>query len=113
MPIYTILEPLGYPVYLQGSLAEDAPYPESFFTFWNYETTEKFYDGEPWSCTWAYDVAFYTSDPAIRISKLLEAAKELKKSGYVIDGKGEDVPSDVNTHTGRSLTVYFTEIYGG
>ena len=31
---------MGYPAYLQGSMSEYDEYPESFFTFWNFDTEE-------------------------------------------------------------------------
>lgn len=98
-------------MYLQGSLPPEEDYPPSFFTFWNFETLERYYDDEPWACTWSYDVNFYTSDPAIRISTMKDAAIALRAAGYVVEGVGEDIDSDVQTHTGRTLVCRFTEKY--
>lgn len=100
------LQSLGYPVFLQGSLEEDAPYPESFFTFWNnYADGEAFYDNDEHFYVWDFDVNFYSSDPALVNSKLLEAKGLLKAQGFIASGKGYDVASDEPTHTGRGMNV--------
>ena len=39
-----ILSDFGYPVMLQGSLADDEPYPDNFFTFYNNDSYSHFYD---------------------------------------------------------------------
>ena len=41
--LITLLKTLNYPVFLQGSLNSEADYPDSFFTFWNFETPETAY----------------------------------------------------------------------
>ena len=38
-----ILETLGFPVFLQGSLNSVEEYPDNFFTFWNFDTPEAAY----------------------------------------------------------------------
>ena len=35
-----ILEQFNYPVFRQGSLTEDDPYPKTFITFWNADSAE-------------------------------------------------------------------------
>ena len=100
------LEPLGYPIFQQGSLSEDEPYPESFFTFWNNETNgDEFYDNEEHSYIWDFDLNFYSSDPELVNTKLLEAKTLLKKVGFTVTGKGYDVVSDEVTHTGRGINI--------
>lgn len=97
---------LGYPIFLQGSLNKDKAYPESFFTFWNNEVPgDEFYDNEEHSYIWNFDLNFYSSDPALVNTKLLEAKTELKKAGFIVTGKGYDVASDEPTHTGRGINV--------
>lgn len=105
-----VLESFGYPVRRQGSLAEDEAYPDDFFTFWNadsYDTSQ--YDGKTCGVGWEFDVNFYSNDPARTYAVLESARKELKKQGFVISGKGYDVPSDVITHTGRGMCVEYLE----
>ncbi|MCQ2399830.1 MAG: hypothetical protein MJ072_04930, partial [Clostridia bacterium] len=51
-------------VYLQGTLAADASYPESFITFWTNDTTDDaFYDNDAKKENWFFTVIFYSSDP--------------------------------------------------
>lgn len=104
--LISTLTPLGFPIFLQGSLSEEDAYPESFFTFWNNESTgSEFYDNEEHSTVWDFDLNFYSSNPALVNSKLLEAKALLKTAGFIVSGKGYDVASDEATHTGRGINV--------
>ena len=38
--LITLLESLGYPAYRQGSITENKPYPDHFFTFWNNDSPD-------------------------------------------------------------------------
>lgn len=106
------LETFGFPVFLQGSMNEDDPYPPSFFTFWNNQTPEDtHYDNEPSRAVWGFWVYFYSDDPSLVDTKLEEAKKLLKSKGWIFEGKGEDVKSDVQTHTGRMLMCWKIESY--
>lgn len=97
---------LGYPIYRQGSLAEDDIYPESFFTFWNNSNDgASFYDNEERSCIWNFDLNFYSIDSASVKTKLIEAKRLLKAQGFIVVGKGYDVASDEPTHIGRGINV--------
>lgn len=104
------LEPLGYPVRRQGSLLEDEPYPDNFFTFWNNSTDgDSFYSNTENSIVWNYSVNFYSIDPVLVDSKLLEAKELLNNAGFNVTGAGHDVLSDEPTHTGRGITVLYTQ----
>lgn len=104
------LESLGYPVRLQGSLLPDEPYPESFFTFWNDDSTgNMFYSNTEKAVEWSYSVNFYSTDPVLVTSKLLEAKALLREAGFIVSGSGHDVGSDEPTHTGRGIDIYYVE----
>lgn len=104
--LYETLEPLGYPIFQQGSFAEDDIYPESFFTYWNNETygTEH-YDNNDNSCVWDFDLNFYSYRVDLVDTVLLNAKSLLKQAGFIVNGKGYDVVSDEPTHTGRGINV--------
>lgn len=105
-----LLETFGYPVRLQGSLAEDEAYPESFFTFWNNDTSDgSHYDNDAISCVWDFDVNFYSVDPELVNTALLRARKLLKDNGWIVSGKGYDVATDEPTHTGRQINAFYIE----
>lgn len=104
------LESLGYPVRLQGSLLPDEPYPESFFTFWNDDSTgDMYYSNAEKAVVWSYSVNFYSTDPVLVNSKLLEAKGLLREAGFIATGSGHDVGSDEPTHTGRGIDIYYVE----
>lgn len=109
--LITTLTTLGYPVKLQGSMNKDEAYPDSFFTFWNNNADgEAFYDNEENIYVWDFDVNFYSNDPSLVNSKLLQAKTLLKQAGFIVSGKGYDVASDEPTHTGRGINVKIIEI---
>lgn len=107
-----ILEGLGYPAYLQGSLNESDAFPDAFFTFWNFDSPEpSHYDNNPTSCSWGFWIYFYATNPRLVESVMLTAKKALKDGGFVVDGKPSDANSGRATHTGEMLTAYALEIY--
>lgn len=105
-----LLSTLNYPVFRQGSLTENEPYPDSFFTFWNADSPDhSYYDNADYGTAWAFDVNFYSNDPSLTYSVLLLARTLLKANKWIISGKGYDVDSDEPTHTGRGMQAYYLE----
>lgn len=106
-----ILESFGYPVYRQGSLSDDAKYPDTFFTFWNNDSADHaHYDNSEYGTTWDFDVNVYSNDPDQVYSVLADARISLKAAGWIIPGKGYDVASDEATHIGRGMNALYLEI---
>lgn len=101
-----ILKATGYPAALQGTIGD---YPESFYTYWNFETPETFYDDTAAYAVWGFWIFFFSADPALVESETSAAIARLRAAGWVVDGRGEDALSDEPTHTGRRLTVYKRE----
>ena len=55
------LESLGYPVYLQGSMADDEAYPKSFITYLSMDSyNEADFDDKTHAVGWRFQVAFQT-----------------------------------------------------
>ena len=108
--LISLLETFGYPVRLQGSLAEDEQYPDSFFTFWNNDSSDgSHYDNDAVNYIWDFDVNFYSIDPALVNTVLLDARRLMKTNGWIMSGKGHDLASDEPTHTGRGINVKYIE----
>lgn len=108
--LITLLESLKYPVYLQGSLDPDKEYPDAFFTFWNSATLDRaHYDNKVIEWVWEFDVNFYATDPALVNTILWQAGELLKQNGFIVPGKGFDLPSDEITHTGRGIEALIIE----
>ena len=108
--LITLLSTFGYPVRLQGSLTENETYPASFFTFWNDDTTDgSHYDNNAINYIWDFTIYFYSTNPTLVNTVLLQAKALLKSNGWIVGGKGYDVPTDETTHTGRALEVFYIE----
>lgn len=95
------------PTYLQGTLA-GLEYPPTFFTFWNFDTKEEYYDNKPRKRIYAYWVYCYSDDEEKLTSALRSAIEALRSKGFIVQGE-TDAASDERTHTGRMVTVYFIE----
>lgn len=109
--LITTLEALEYDVFLQGSIAEDEAYPESFITFFTTDSNEQaFFDSNPYGTAWHYTVIFYTSNPALMSTVPMEIYNTLKAAGFIPQGKGRDIPSDEPTHTGWANEYIYLEI---
>lgn len=109
--LISILETFGYPVMLQGSLAKDAPYPDSFFTFWVQDTTDgSHYNNRAISTEWTFNVNFYSVNVTLVNTILLSAKKKLIDNGFIVDGKGYDLATDEPTHTGQGFTALYLQM---
>ena len=108
--LISTLEVLGYPVRLQGSLLPNESYPDSFFTFWNDSADgASFYSNMEGAVLWSYSLNFYSSDPLLVNTKLVEAKRLLSGAGFIVSGSGYDVPSDEPTHTGRGISLLYRQ----
>lgn len=98
-------------VFLQGTLGENEAYPESFITFFtNFTEDRAFYDDEVHSIDWTFSVIFYSSSPALVGTVPTTIYTELKKIGFIPQGRGNDIPSDQPSHTGWAMDFIYTEI---
>lgn len=105
------LEALGYPVFLQGTFAEDEEYPSSFITFFTLLGNDAaHYDNESVGTAWEYQVIFYSSDPSLVATVPNEIRSRLKSAGFIPQGRGRDIPSDEPTHTGWAMEFYYLEV---
>lgn len=107
-----LLQSYGFPVFLQGSLNSVDDYPESFFTFWNFETPETaFYDNDANRAVWGFWIYFYSTD-SLLVEQIPEQARQLlKQNGWILQGKANDISVDRPTHTGAFFTVFKFENY--
>ena len=105
-----IIKTRGYPYYLQGTLSADTAYPDSFYTFWNNEARDgDHYDNDAIFYVWDFTVYFFSTNPELVNTELLALKALLKSNGWIVGGKGYDVPSDEATHTGRAIDALFIE----
>ena len=105
-----ILSSFGYPVYRQGSMSDDATYPPTFITFWNFDSPDhSYYDNSDYGTEWGFNIYVYSNDPELTYSVLADVRAALKEAGWICRGKGFDVQSDEETHTGRGLEIYYLQ----
>lgn len=108
--LINLLESFGYPVHLQGSLLSVDDYPDSFFTFWNFQNDgDLFYDNESYASDFGYWIYFYSSDPELIENKTNEVKAVLKKNKFIVQGP-IDARSDIKSHTGKMLTIFYKEV---
>lgn len=99
--LFELFEEIGLPYYRQGSLT-DNDYDDSFFTFWNVDTTDdSFYDNSEHRTIEYVQIGFYTNDAHLIYSQMDDFVKRAKARGFVIAGKPRDADADKETYFGR------------
>ena len=104
--LLNVLETFGYPVFLQGTLGENEPFPAAFFTFQTMSSSDISFDNVDKYAVYGFQVFFYANDPRTVESIAAQSRTALKQAGFIADGKGVDIPSGEPTHTGW-VTEYF------
>lgn len=108
-----ILNSIGYPVYLQGSLTAADEYPAAFFTYWCFEAPEgAHYDNQPHSVAWGYWVYAYANNPDVLDAMADQARDRLRDAGWIANSRPIDVNSDEPTHAGKMFEIHKIETYG-
>lgn len=103
-----LLETFGYPVYRQGSMAEDEAYPLTFITFWDYPEEEGlFYDNDENMVLYDFQVNIYSADPNKPYDLLDEVRDAMKDAGWTVSKRAFSLESDEPTHTGRGFEAVF------
>ena len=106
----SILGEYDYPIFLQGTLESDDAYPESFFTFWNDDTIDlSYYDNLAHRCVWNFSLYFFSTDPDLVNSILLDVKKDFQSAGWFVRGRGYDAPADNPSHTGRAIDLSYID----
>lgn len=105
-----VLETFGVPVFLQGSMNPEEEFPESFLTFWTDSTEDgSHYDNDVHSYDWNFTVILYSNSPAIVNTKPDEIRTAMKAAGFIPQGKGQDIASGIETHTGWAMDFTYHE----
>lgn len=107
--IIDLLETFGYPVSLQGSYEEGSKLPDSFFTFWNFETNLKFIDNDIQATEYVYRVFFYSRDPLLTNSVLTNTRRLLMENNFHCSGD-YDIDSGEPSYTAREMEVRYLQI---
>lgn len=108
--LINILEGIQKPVILQGSMAENAAYPDSFITFFTSNTEDiAHYDNDAKKWVWDFQVVNYSNNPLTVAEQAEQIRKKLKEAGFIPQGKGYDIASNEPTHTGWANDYYFIE----
>ena len=99
-------------VFRQGSAP--AEYPDSFFTFFNFENPlSSHYDNDATRTNWGYVIYFYSNFKENGVSFLDDtfnlALAALKAAGFILTNRGEDIASDEPSHLGKYTEIYYIE----
>lgn len=108
--IISIFEEIGLPYRRQGSYADYEQYPDSFFTYWNVLSPYvDFGDNETHTTTYDYMIYLYSKDELEIYTKMDLFINKAKSLGFIVSGKGQDIPTDDKAFVGRAIHIYFRE----
>lgn len=107
------LKKLGFPVLLESTLSPK-DYPDTFITFWQFDSSNSSYDNDDMVTEWGFNVRLYSKSPTLVEENKKLILKTLKEAKFIPDGKGFDFTYEAETqHLGWSVDVYFLEVNNG
>lgn len=99
-------------VFLQGSMNAGADFPQKFITFFTTSSDfAAFYSNEANRVEWSISVMFYSSDPQEVLDIPPQIVIALRDAGFIPEGAGNDIYSDIPSHTGWAMDFIFPEKY--
>lgn len=106
--IYPLLESLGLPVFIQGSMPEDMPYPDTFITYIWYDSADLWNFGNRAIATnYIVQITVYSYLPDQIDNYMEKLITLLEKNGYSKSNNGRMIPSDEPSHLGWSIDFNF------
>ena len=110
--LISILEQFCDDVFLQGTLNPDEAYPQKFITFFvTASDFNAFYDDGADRIDWRVYVMFYSNDPQEVLDMPPQIIRALRAEGFIPQSAGNDLISDVITHTGWAMDFIYPEKY--
>lgn len=98
--LFNILERNGLPIFLQGSMSQEAEYPDTFLTYFIPTNDEDiFADNTATHTAYTVQAAVYSNDIDQKDALAEKIKTDMKAEGFLFQ-TGGDVASDVETHTG-------------
>lgn len=106
--IVPLLESFNLPVFIQGDMPEDMPYPDLFITYTWFSSSDLWrFDNKATATQYTCQVTVYGNAPN-NIDETVEALTDLLlKNGYSKSGGGRLIPSDEKTHLGWTNDYYY------
>ena len=102
-----VLSTFNKPVYREGAMRENDPYPDDFFTFWLVDNWDhKHYDDTNFLEGFEFDVCYFSTDPELAYTTVNEAIRRLKANGFTASGSGFDAYSESRDHVGVTFKVF-------
>lgn len=108
--LISILEESGFEVFKQGSLLPSKSYPNSFWTFYNIDSEELYYDDEAYAVLKQFTICFYTNNPSILQDTVSKMRKKLKENDFIVSAE-TDINSDEPNHTGVGFICIYQYNY--
>lgn len=103
--LFNLFKEMGYEYDRQGSVSLEN-YPNSFFTYWNFDTPNlKSRDNVSKSYVEYVNVYFYTQNARLIYSVMDDFIKRAKQKGFIVEGKAKDTPADKENYFGRLVTI--------
>lgn len=94
----------GKTLFLHGTMNPEESYPDTFVTFTTNDVADNVhFDNAAVTADWSFTLILYSNNPAIVNEKPKEIIAALKAAGFILQSKGQDVPSDEPTHTGWAM----------